>query len=106
MDAKTKKILIYGAVALGAYLLYKKYSKKDETVVVVTDEEVMNEAAGRRRMSKRRVPTTQKAGIFLHCMCRDKSGRYNKKQCRTNKFGDSCEQCCGFHGQEQDSHVN
>jgi hypothetical protein len=57
MDAKTKKILIYGAVALGAYLLYKKYSKKDETVgkkdetvVVVTDEigeEAMSEASGR-----------------------------------------------------------
>ena len=40
MDAKTKKILIYGAVALGAYLLSKKYGKKSET------NETMSNASG------------------------------------------------------------
>tara|TARA_R110000787_G_scaffold11722_5_gene38457 strand:+ start:14747 stop:15019 length:273 start_codon:yes stop_codon:yes gene_type:complete len=81
MDAKTKKILIYGAVALGAYLLYKKYSKKDETVVVVTDErgeEAMSEASGRRR-----VPTTQR-GISCDCG----GGRV------TSCFDGNCADCC------------
>ena len=70
MDAKTKKILIYGAVALGAYLLYKKYSKKDETVVVVTDEEVMSEAAGRRRIS------TVQERLGVMCTCRGSFNGY------------------------------
>ena len=101
MDAKTKKILIYGAVALGAYLLYKKYSKKDETVVVVTDEEVMSEAAGRRRMSKRRVPTTQKAnGGWIKCKCGTVSHIIRAENCDAYHKRNKCDKAQGYNPYE------